>query len=156
MRREPGEKGLDQASGRYERTRMEKELVIKRLREQGCRITRQRRLILDIILETECSCCKEIYYKVQEKDKNIGPATVYRMVNVLESIGAISRKNMYKISGNTLLPEKKGCTVWLSDNTVCRLSPKAWAEVMRAGLKACGFSAGQSVTEIEIPGNREP
>ena len=46
----------------------------------------QRQLILDIILEEECSCCKEIYYKVQEKDRNIGPATIYRMVNMLSLI----------------------------------------------------------------------
>ena len=35
---------------------------------------------------------KEIYYKALQKDSSIGPATVYRMVNTLESIGAISRK----------------------------------------------------------------
>lgn len=46
---------------------------------------------LDIILEEECSCCKEIYYKALQKDSKIGPATVYRMVNTLESI-AHSRK----------------------------------------------------------------
>ena len=50
----------------YQRTQMQKDMILERLREQGCRITRQRQLILDIILEEECSCCKEIYYKVQE------------------------------------------------------------------------------------------
>lgn len=53
----------------YQRTQMQKDMILERLREQGCRITRQRQLILDIILEEECSCCKEIYYKVQEKDR---------------------------------------------------------------------------------------
>lgn len=77
----------------YHRTQMKRELIIQKLREQGCRITRQRRILLDIILEEECSCCKEIYYKALQKDSSIGPATVYRMVNTLESIGAISRKN---------------------------------------------------------------
>ena len=80
----------------YHRTQMKRELIIQKLREQGCRITRQRRILLDIILEEECSCCKEIYYKALQKDSSIGPATVYRMVNTLESIGAISRKNFYK------------------------------------------------------------
>ena len=42
----------------YQRTQMQKDMIIERLREQGCRITRQRQLILDIILEEECSCCK--------------------------------------------------------------------------------------------------
>ena len=35
----------------YRRTKMQKDRVIEKLREQGCRITRQRRTILDTILE---------------------------------------------------------------------------------------------------------
>lgn len=31
-------------------------------------------------------------------DHSIGIATVYRMVNKLEEIGAISRRNMYKVT----------------------------------------------------------
>lgn len=74
-----------------------KEEILKKLREHGCRITKQRKILLDIILEEECSCCKEIYYKAVKKDKNIGTATVYRMINTLEEIGVISRRNMYRI-----------------------------------------------------------
>ena len=83
----------------YQRTKMQKELILQKLKEQGCRITRQRLMLLDIILEEDCSCCKEIYYKASKKDAGIGSATVYRMVNMLEEIGAISRKNMYKKIG---------------------------------------------------------
>ena len=39
----------------YHRTQMKRELIIQKLREQGCRITRQRRILLDIILEEECN-----------------------------------------------------------------------------------------------------
>ena len=60
----------------YQRTQMQKDMILERLREQGCRITRQRQLILDIILEEECSCCKEIYYKAAKRDPSIGMATV--------------------------------------------------------------------------------
>ena len=67
---------------RYQRTQMQKELVIKQLKERGCRITKQRLLLLDIILEQDCSCCKEIYYRAVEKDEGIGTATVYRMINI--------------------------------------------------------------------------
>ena len=98
----------------YHRTQMKRELIIQKLREQGCRITRQRRILLDIILEEECSCCKEIYYKALQKDSSIGPATVYRMVNTLESIGAISRKNFYKIACGEECFKDQGCTVELS------------------------------------------
>ena len=87
--------------------REEKELVIQKLKEQGCRITKQRLMLLDIILEEDCSCCKEIYYKASKKDKEIGSATVYRMVNTLEEIGANSQKNMYKISFGEMCQDSK-------------------------------------------------
>ena len=71
---------------------MQKDLIIQKLKEQGLRITKQRLILLDIILEEDCSCCKEIYYKASQKDDKIGSATVYRMINTLEEIGAISQK----------------------------------------------------------------
>ena len=82
---------------KYERTQMQREIVIQRLKEQGCRITKQRMVLLDIILNENCSSCKEIYYKASRIDSKIGTATVYRMINTLEEIGAINRRNMYKI-----------------------------------------------------------
>ena len=134
----------------YQRTQMQKDMILERLREQGCRITRQRQLILDIILEEECSCCKEIYYKVQEKDRNIGPATIYRMVNMLEKIGAISRKNMYRISSCAACCQENGCTVRLSDATVCKLPSEVWKQVVREGLKNMGYIGDQDIESIEM------
>ena len=71
--------------------KMQREMILQRLKEQGCRITKQRLALIDIILENECSSCKEIYYKAVRMDEKIGIATVYRMINMLEEIGAISR-----------------------------------------------------------------
>ncbi len=87
----------DENQQKYEKTQMQREIVIKRLKEQGCRITKQRLVLLDIILNENCSSCKEIYYKASRIDSKIGTATVYRMINTLEEIGAINRRNMYKI-----------------------------------------------------------
>ena len=56
----------------------QREYIIRKLKERGCRITRQRLIILDIILQEDCSCCKEIYYKASRQDTKIGFATVYR------------------------------------------------------------------------------
>ena len=81
-------------SQNYLRTEMQREIVIDRLKERGCRITKQRLILLDIILNEDCSCCKEIYYQASKIEPSIGTATVYRLVNTLEEIGAISRKNM--------------------------------------------------------------
>ena len=36
-----------------------KEAIVQKLKASGCRITKQRLMLLDIILEENCSCCKE-------------------------------------------------------------------------------------------------
>ncbi len=76
---------------------MERDVIINKLRENGCRITKQRLILIDIILEDNCTSCKEIYYKASKKDSSIGTATVYRMINTLEDIGAISRRSFYEV-----------------------------------------------------------
>ena len=48
---------------KFQRTRMQKESVLKTLKDKGCRITNQRKVLLDVILDEECTSCKEIYYK---------------------------------------------------------------------------------------------
>lgn len=71
--------------------------IIQELKKNGCRITNQRQLLIDVILQDECSCCKEIYYRASKLDPSIGMATVYRLVKTLEEAGLIHRKNMYRI-----------------------------------------------------------
>ena len=80
-----------------QKVQKQRDRIIRRLKEEGCRITKQRMVLLDVILEEDCSCCKEIYYKAVKLDSGIGTATVYRMLHTLEKIGVISRKNMFRI-----------------------------------------------------------
>ena len=134
----------------YHRTKMQKEIVLQRLKDRGCRITKQRQMLLDVILEEDCACCKEIYYKAMEIDPGLGAATVYRMVNLLEEIGAISRKNMYKISCGMDCGKESACTIELDDNTVCHLSAQNWYAVILAGLKTCGYVADQKVSSVMV------
>ena len=131
----------------YQRTQMQKDMILERLREQGCRITRQRQLILDIILEEECSCCKEIYYKASKLDSRIGSATVYRMINTLEEIGAISRKNMYKVSCFMDCAADCGhaCTIELEDGSKLQFSEQKMSQIIQSGLAACGYAVEHSV-----------
>lgn len=74
-----------------------KDYILQELKKNGCRITNQRQLLIDIILQDECCCCKEIYYRATKADPTIGMATVYRLVKTLEETGLIQRKNMYRI-----------------------------------------------------------
>ena len=140
----------EKRTGCYRHTQMQKDLIIEKLKERGLRITRQRRILLDIILEGECSCCKEIYYKASMKDSGIGMATVYRMINMLERIGAISRKNLYRISCDRQCDVKEAYTVELSDHTICRLSGEMWMDVMKSGLKAKGYIQNQDIENVIV------
>ena len=123
----------------YQRTKMQKDMIIKRLREEGCRITKQRRMLLDVILEEECSCCKEIYYRASKVDPGIGTATVYRMVNKLE-----------EISCGAECDREDACTVEFDDNTVKHFSAKTWNRVILAGLKAYGYVNDQKIRSVEM------
>lgn len=132
----------------YQRTRMQKELVLQYLKENGYRITKQRKILLEIILQEECASCKEIYYKAVKEDDSIGVATVYRMINLLEEIGAISRKNMYRISCSMNCDREGACVIELNDRSICRLSSKEWYQVISEGLKSLGYTGGQKVTSV--------
>ena len=134
----------------FHRTEMKKEMVLEKLREKGCRITKQRQMLLDVILQEECSSCKEIYYRASSIDSSIGTATVYRMINLLEEIGAISRKNMYRISCAMSCEKEDVCIIELDDHTVCQLSAQNWYKVISEGLRTCGYVERQKVTSVMV------
>ncbi|GFI42659.1 MAG: ferric uptake regulator family protein [Dorea sp.] len=71
--------------------------VITQLKENGHRITAQRKLLLEIILENEYSSCKEIYFAAKEKDQKMGMATVYRMVQLLEDMELIHKEMVVRL-----------------------------------------------------------
>ena len=77
---------------------MSSEQVIDRLKKNGLRITKQRRIIVDVIMDSDHTSCKDIYYQVMAKDNTVGMATVYRMIRVLEDIGVINRIDMIEIN----------------------------------------------------------
>ncbi|WP_310603834.1 transcriptional repressor [Anaerosporobacter sp.] len=140
----------DQEQRSYHRSKMQKEHIIEKLKESGCRITKQRLLILDIILQQECSCCKEIFYQASKSDSKIGKATVYRMVNTLEEIGAIRRSNMYKLINHTQEDiEEIRRMVTLDDGTIYQISPKKWNDIILAGLTSLGYVNRQKIASVE-------
>ena len=76
------------------------------------------------------------------------------------TVGAISRKNMYKVACEELCEDgsceaenrKKnvanGCVVELSDRTTYCLSAEKLDAVFQAGLKACGYIEDQEIKKI--------
>ena len=105
-------------------------------------------------MDNDCSSCKEIFYKAVKLDSNIGVATVYRMINALEDMGAINRKNMYKLSEI----EEKNCDdhifiISLEDGSRKTLTFEQWSKVIKTGLSACGFAGRKKVLSVEIKKN---
>ncbi len=127
-----------------------KEIILKKLKEKGLRITKQRKLIIDAILENEYSCCKEIYCQVCAVDSSVGIATVYRMIKVLEDIGAIDRRNMYRVCFHENCNQADKCVVQFDDNSQVRLSSEEWNRIVKAGLRTFGYLENKNVELIEI------
>lgn len=133
----------------YYTTQMQKDLIIEKLKERGCRITRQRRILLDVILGGTCASCKEIYYQASKQDANIGTATVYRMVNLLEQIDALNRVNAYEVTCAPHTEGHDGYIVELDDSSVRFLSDREWNRVIEKGMRACGYIDKQNIRMIK-------
>ena len=130
-------------------TNMQKDIIVQKLRDSGCRITKQRLMLLDIILEEDCSSCKEIFYKASKLDKTLGTATVYRMINTLEDIGAISRKNMYRVACGMDCCAERACSITLDDGSVIDLTGAEWNRIIQSGLETNGYAQGKKVISVD-------
>lgn len=144
----------------------QRDLIVQQLREAGCRITKQRLVVLDIILNSDPSCVKEIYREAIKIDKNIGTATVYRMVNTLEEIGVLNRKNMYQVDctvceqhcidedcdancpGGSCLACETNMVVTLDDDTKIVLNRVDLQDILYEGLKAKGRISDQKISRL--------
>ncbi len=127
-----------------------KEQIITALKENGYRITNQRKYIIDAILRHDCTSCKEIYYQVNQYDPGIGIATVYRMIKTLEEIGAIDRRNMYSIEGDKILEWNSKLNLMLKSNKVIEMSLLEWKTVMEEGLRARGYLYRDEIDSVII------
>lgn len=72
------------------------EVIKGKLKEEGCKLTPQRRSIVDTMLKTkgEHLSSEEIYALVKEDCPEIGLATVYRTLQLLDEIGAVTKLNL--------------------------------------------------------------
>ena len=146
----------------------QRDLIVQQLRDAGCRITKQRLVVLDIILNSDPSCVKEIYREAVKIDKNIGTATVYRMVNTLEEIGVINRKNMYQVDcshcavhcvdedcdadcpGGACAACETNVVVTLDDDTKIVLNRSDLQDILYEGLKAKGRISNQKISRLAM------
>lgn len=140
---------MKQENCTYYSGHVEKAEILEKLRENGCRITKQREALIDIILEEECTCCKEIYYMAVKRIPEIGIATIYRMVNSLEEIGAIRKENPYRVCCHKgRMPQ--GCMVELENSSTIELDLAALHKVIEKGMEACGYAERGRVSNIRL------
>ena len=66
-----------------------------KMKNRGCKLTPQRRSVLDIIIENEGRhlSAEEIYEQVKKKCPEIGLATVYRTMQMFDEIGIVYKQN---------------------------------------------------------------
>jgi Fe2+ or Zn2+ uptake regulation protein len=71
------------------------QVVVEALRSEGKRITAQRKLLLDIIRQSEGHLdAGEIHRSARNKDPRISLSTVYRNLNLLKKLGLISELHL--------------------------------------------------------------
>lgn len=149
MDEELKDKNIKNRSGMdFQRGSMNKEAVAERLRAEGYKITKQREILLDIILSEECSNCKEIYYKAIHKDKKIGIATIYRMLSAMESVGALVRGNAYKFPDEYIIEKREMYQVEFSDGSQFPVSGVQLSRIISKGLVEYGCDKDTGIKAI--------
>lgn len=133
----------------YQTAHMQKDQAIERLRKQGFRITKQREILIDIILGETCSCCKEVYVLALKKDPGIGIATVYRTVDALERVGALRRRSPYQLCSESG-KKCQSCLVELEDNSTVKLDYASIERMIEQGLQNSGLSEGKRIKGITL------
>ena len=125
----------------------EKDQILELLRQQGFRVTKQRRQILDVILEYECTSCKEIYYRAIQKNSRIGMATVYRMVNTLTDLGVLK---MASLKPEPQAGSGNGCAITLRNQEVIELTEGEWKDILSTVLRKKGIYSGSEIERVVI------
>lgn len=130
---------------------LSEEDILSLLKDRGFRLTDQRKNIINIIVNEEYSCCKEIYILAHKKDPSIGVATVYRMINVLEDIGAISRSKIQKNSCNGRCCDMKGgCTVITDKSKQIILSEEDIQEALKYIMEKNGYANVEEIKAVLV------
>ena len=70
-------------------------------------------------------------------------------LNMLEEIGAINRRNLYKFSEMTEPAEGRVITVMLEDGGKLHLDAAEWNRVLQTGLRDCGYLKDERVLSVK-------
>ena len=129
------------------RVAREKDKILELFRNKGMRITKQRKLILDIVFER--TSCKEIYYQASKQDKNIGIATVYRMVNALGELGVFQTHTPYRLDPFLQEPEN-GFRVILKNQKEVEFTGDEWRKLLTDALQKKGYAEALEIERVVL------
>lgn len=87
---------------------MNMNLIEEKIKDNGYKITNQRKAIIEVLLEhkNKFLSAEEIYLKSKEKYSQTNFSTIYRNLEILENIGIIHKINMDGISSKYELSYK--------------------------------------------------
>ncbi|MBO8416663.1 MAG: transcriptional repressor [Proteobacteria bacterium] len=126
------------------------EETLRKLEESGLRMTVQRRHIIDILMRSQCTSPKELWYEAKEYVPDLGIATVYRLINRLEQIGVLSKARNLGI--RPLVP-KLGNLLDARGKKIRSLEGVKLSEVLRKGLTAAGVVGQNNVIQLTLSGD---
>jgi len=125
-------------------------------KENGLRLTRQRRLIFSILESAKTHLnAKEILARAQEIDPGIDQVTIYRNLGVLKRLGVVDELDLLHLQGDQHYYEARQVkahshVACLECGKVFEFYTPAMKSIDRELEKECGFSV--SFTRIEIGG----
>lgn len=114
--------------------------ILEELKNKGYRITFQRKLILETILEEDSLVIKEIYYSSKKKDRSIGLATVYRFIRILQDAGIIDENEKFTFSDSESCNICSKCEVILSSGEIVELECCDLKSAMKKFLIEKGYN----------------
>lgn len=126
--------------------------TLRKLEASGLRMTVQRRHIIDILTNSQCTSPKELWYEARQFVPDLGIATVYRLINRLEQIGVISKTRNLGMQPLTptlgTITDGKGRNI-MTGNTKLDLT-----ELVRLGMISKGALGHNNKIQLTLVGDK--
>lgn len=125
--------------------------TLRKLEASGLRMTVQRRHIIDILTNSQCTSPKELWYEAKQYVPDLGIATVYRLINRLEQIGVLSKAR--NLGMRPMVPQLGSITDG-KGKAVGRKINLDLSEVIRLGLISKGALGPNNVIQLALVGDK--
>lgn len=127
--------------------------VLRKLEASGLRMTVQRRHIIEILTNSQCTSPKELWYEAKQYVPDLGIATVYRLINRLEQIGVLCKARnlgmqpIVPVLGN--ITDGRGRKIFLHSDKRLELT-----ELIRIGLISMGALGPNNAIQLSMVGDK--